>query len=146
MRMRNVLIFGLVVSAVAASAILLSGCETYPSQRSYQVMPGPPVPTESVVIVVPEQGQPGYDKVRHEGRYGRDENRREEENARRGENARREENARRDEDTRREGNRGRDGNVRHEVNDGHVDSAGHPEHVGHDDNPRRDDNVGRDAR
>jgi len=57
--MRNVLILGITVSAMAAAAILLSGCATSPAERHYQVLPGPPVPGERAVIEAPEASLTG---------------------------------------------------------------------------------------
>jgi hypothetical protein len=119
MCMRNVLIFGIFVSAVAASAVLLSGCETYRSERSYQVVPGPPLASERVVVVVPEQGRPGYDRERHDDNYRRDENRRLEEKKRLEENARHEENGRHNDNVRHDDNGRHDETIRHDDNVGH---------------------------
>jgi len=60
--MRIVLILGIAVSAAAAAMTLLSGCATSPAERGCQILPGPPLPSESVVIVVPEEGRPGYEE------------------------------------------------------------------------------------
>ncbi len=62
MCMRNVLILGIAVSALATAAILLSGCATSPAERSFQVLPGPTAPSESVVIEAPEEERPGYEE------------------------------------------------------------------------------------